>query len=147
MVARGLLGCGFVNADSRRRRWPQASVYKATSQQRQSTVALDGLLFSNQRQPRWIAQCLFGTQFAGVWYPRFARATAWRRARVENERLAAQPWMSLLILRRPCAAWQCRGAAIGRQSARSVLGVPGKLDFRITQRFVVPHTAVRLISE
>ena len=40
---RGLLGCGFVNADSRRRRWPQASVYKAASQQRQSAVALGGL--------------------------------------------------------------------------------------------------------
>src|SRR5205085_1174103 len=30
--AKRLLGCGFVNADSRRRRWPQASVYKAASQ-------------------------------------------------------------------------------------------------------------------
>jgi Transposase, Mutator family len=42
-VARGPLGCGFVNADSRRRRWPQASVYKAASQQRQSAVELGGL--------------------------------------------------------------------------------------------------------
>ena len=31
----GLLGCGFDNAASRRRRGPQASVYKAASQQRQ----------------------------------------------------------------------------------------------------------------
>jgi len=31
-VAKRLLGCGFVNADSRRRGWPQASVYKAASQ-------------------------------------------------------------------------------------------------------------------
>src|SRR5205085_7368000 len=53
---RGLLGCGFVNADSRRRRWPQASVYKAASQQRQSAVALGGLPCS-KATTAGIAQC------------------------------------------------------------------------------------------
>ena len=53
---RGLLGCGFVNADSRRRRWPQASVYKAASQQRQSAVALGGLPCS-KATAAGIAQC------------------------------------------------------------------------------------------
>jgi hypothetical protein len=46
---RGLLGCGFDNAASRRRRGPQASVYKAASQQRQSAMALEGLLCSKPK--------------------------------------------------------------------------------------------------
>jgi hypothetical protein len=39
----GLARRNFVNADSRRRRWPKASVYKGLPRQRQSATALDGL--------------------------------------------------------------------------------------------------------
>jgi hypothetical protein len=39
----GLARRNFVNADSRRRRWPKASVYKVLPRQRQSATALDGL--------------------------------------------------------------------------------------------------------
>src|SRR5438477_4494684 len=69
---RGLLGCGFVNADSRRRRWPQASVYKAASQQRQSAVALGGLPCSKPQ--RWnLALPASRRIWYALWYRHLAR--------------------------------------------------------------------------
>ena len=73
--------------------------------------SMDG---SVQSQSRWTAHC--PPQYAiwcVLWYRRLARATAWRRARLEDEGLAAQLLVSLLILRRPCAVSLYRGAAIG----------------------------------
>ena len=70
-----------------------------------------------------------------VWYPRFARATAWRRAGLEDEGLAAQPLTSLLICGARALLDSAAALPLADKALVSLFGMPGKLDFRITQRF------------
>src|SRR5260370_3245212 len=70
-----------------------------------------------------------------LWYRHFARATAWRRARLEDEGLAAQPLASLLI----CGAralLRCAAALpLADEPFVGLFGMTGQLDLPITQRF------------
>ena len=63
------------------------------------------------------------------------RATAWRRAGLEDEGLAAQPLTSLLICGARALLDSAAALPVADEALVSLFGMPGKFDFRITQRF------------
>src|SRR5260370_39539607 len=72
-----------------------------------------------------------------LWYRHFARATAWRRARLEDEGLAAQPLASLLICGARALLRSAAALPLADETLVGLFRMTGQHDFRLPQRFVI----------